>query len=474
MRTALPARIEPGQALPRLAAFVAGVPAEAHPQAALVRGRLAMLDTIGCMVQGAATDTARNTLAAVKPWGQGPAPVIGTQARLAAPFAALANGTAAHARDLDDYTLTANDHPSAVLLPALMAVAADQEFSLGDILDAYLIGLEVIFRVGRAVNMGHYTLGWHTTSTIDGIGAAAAVSRLLGLDADRTASAMALTISMGAGMNCQFGTSAKPLHAGLSAKAAVVAGSLAANGLTGNPSVLDGPGGFTRLMVPDGAADFAGALDGLGESWGIETDGLGAKVYPSCGYTHRSIDTALALRAEIGAAAIPAIASVRVSLPDFHLAILPYGLPATPDQALFSTAWCVATALSKGRATPDDFEEAALADTATRALCDRITVTGRRPERPAINVDPDDPDTVEITLSDGSVLRRRCARWTGMPGADLTPERFVAKYEDCIAGAGERDTPRALPERLLNDPLTTPAGPLLTDPTGPPQPVAAQ
>ena len=81
----------------------------------------------------------------------------------------LALGAAAHAYDLDDYTLIANDHPSAVLVPALISAASAQsnDYSGMDLLDAYLVGLEVIFCLGEAVNMDHYKLGWHTTSTLD-------------------------------------------------------------------------------------------------------------------------------------------------------------------------------------------------------------------------------------------------------------------------------------------------------------------
>jgi 2-methylcitrate dehydratase PrpD len=477
MPTALPAHTDPAGAIRRLAGFVAGHPVGAHPDAALARARLAFLDTLGCAIQGATTDTARRTREALAAWGPGPAPVIGGGAvGMAPPWAALANGTAAHARDLDDYTLTANDHPSAVLVPAVLAAAAGRRCSLGDALDAYLVGLEVIFRIGRAVNMGHYNLGWHTTSTIDGLGATVAVARLSGLDAERTACALALAVSMGAGMNSQFGTSAKPLHAGLSAKTGVVAATLAGAGLTANPDVLDGPVSFASLMVPPGAADFERALEGLGESWGIETDGLGAKVYPSCGYTHRSVDAAIALHAALPPADRARIAAVRVSIPDFHLAILPYATPRTPDEALFSTAWCVATALLKGRNRLEDFEADALADPAVRALCDRVTVTGRRPRRPEINVDPDEPDTVEVTLTDDRVLGRACPRWTGMPGADLGPAQFLDKFHACLAaaGPGRSEAFATLPARLLDDGPDTPIAPLLANLAGTPPAVAAQ
>jgi len=449
----LPARSDPQGAIARIAAFVASVPSDAHSAAALERARLALLDTIGCAIQGATTENARRTCEAIVSWGSGPAPVLGTGLKVPPPWAALANGVAAHAKDLDDYTLVANDHASAVLVPAILAVGADCPCTYGDILDAYLTGLEVIFRVGKAVNMGHYKLGWHTTSTIDGLGAAAAVARLKGLDSDRVASALSLTVSMGAGMTSQFGTSAKPLHAGLSAKAGVLAATLAECGLTGNPTVLDGPVSFASLMVPEGEADFEAALSNLGQTWGIETYGLGAKVYPSCGYTHRSVDAALALHGSMSSDDRANIQSVRVSIPDFHLAILPYDIPNHPDEALFSTAWCVATALLKGHNRLEDFSANALSDPELRGLTQRVAVHGRRTKRPEINVDPDDPDTVEVTLSDGRILTQSCAVWTGMPGADLDKARFVEKFRACVDAAypGTNGELAVIPQRILED-----------------------
>lgn len=464
MRTVLPARSEPCAAIPRLATFVAGVPRAAHSAPAWRRAQLALLDTIGCALQGAGTDVGRMAQRSVAALGSGEAVVIGSKTHAAPAFAALANGTAAHAKDLDDYTLVANDHPSAVLVPAVLAAATGRPATMGDLIDAYLVGLEVIFRLGAAVNMGHYNLGWHTTSTLDSLGATAAVARLWQLDPAQCEAALALTVSMGSGMVSQFGTSAKPLHAGLSAKAGVVAATLAQNGATANPAVLDGPVSLASLMVPAGAANFDAALKGLGETWGIDSFGLGAKVYPSCGYTHRSVDAAIGLHHDLSITRAEDVAEAAVSLPDFHLAILPFTVPDTPEQALFSTAWCVATALVKGRNSLDDFTASALEDPALRALAGRISVTGRAPVRPTINLDPDDPDTVQVTLTSGETATRSRAIWTGAPGEDLSEAAFCAKFDACLHAAGADVAARAghLKHLILDASQDTPVAAVLS------------
>jgi len=354
------------------------------------------------------------------------------------PWAALVGGAAAHAYDLDDYTLVANDHPSAVMVPALLsqAITLQKDVTGADLLEAYLIGLEVIFRAGEAVNMGHYTTGWHTTSTLDSLGATAAVARLIGMDPVQTAAALSLTTSLGSGFVSQFGTMAKPLHAGISAKAGIVSCALARSGVTASEHVLDGPVSIASIMTPPDALGFDAALDGLGEIWGLDRFGLGAKLYPSCGYTHRAIDGALEVRHRLGAPSPEEIAAVELSLPDFHLAILPYGVPENTNEALFSAPWCAAVALATGACRSADFTPEALARPDIRALAARTTAKARAPLNPAINLDPNDPDSVVVTLTNGHRETADVELWTGAHGRDLGPAQLLAKYRDNCRSAG--------------------------------------
>ena len=121
---------------------------------------------------------------------------------LTAPAAALANGVAAHAWDLDDWEEPGNTHPTAVILPALLAAAEHDAGRPGNwcarqtqMLTAYAIGTEVIMRLGEAISMSHYARGFHSTATLGAIGAAAAVARLLGLDPEKAGHALGLSVS---------------------------------------------------------------------------------------------------------------------------------------------------------------------------------------------------------------------------------------------------------------------------------------
>jgi 2-methylcitrate dehydratase PrpD len=427
----------------RLGGFIASAPHDQAPQAQ-ERARTAFLDTIGCMLLGAPSAPARIARAAMAAWGQGDAVVVGTGQTAPAPWAALANGTAAHAYDLDDYEDPGNTHPSAVLVSALLALAAERETGGAELLDAYIVGLEAIMRLGEAVNYSHYDLGWHSTRTLGTIGAAAAAARLMRLDAGRAAHAVSLATSMGGGYTSQFGTTAKPLHAGLAAQGGLMAASLAAAGATSGAGALDGPVSLASLMAAPGEARFD-SLDRLGAPWGIEQHGLSIKIHSSCGYTHRAIDGALRLRAQ-NRIEPGEIAAIRIGLVEAHRAILPFDAARTPAEALFSVPHTVALALVRGAVTPADFTDAAVADPAIRALAAKVTVETRKPRAPGINMDPDDPDPVEITLTGGSVLTTAVAASKGTPSDPLSPEEVLAKFRRCAAVSVAADRAEAIAE----------------------------
>ena len=279
-------------AIETLAAFVASAP-RSYRDTAIRRATESILDVIGCMLLGADHPDTQRALRSVQAWGAGDACVVGMSQRLAPPWAALVNGVSAHTFDLDDWDELANSHPSAVLVPALLGACAETPCPGVDLLDAYLVGVEVVARVGDAVNMHHYNLGWHSTATLGGLAAAAACARLKGLDAERAANALSLSTSMSTGYISQFGTSGKPLHAGLAAKAGLLACALADNGATGQRDALDGEVSFSSLLVPDAETRFDTALGKLGDPWYMDERGLVLKIYPACGYNHRAIDGAL-------------------------------------------------------------------------------------------------------------------------------------------------------------------------------------
>ena len=134
-------------------------------------GRPLIADCFGCMLAGATGEAAtliRTVQAGLSP---GKVPLYGTDIGLTAPAAALANGVAAHVWDLDDWEEPGNTHPTAVILPALLAAAAAEHeegrpVTGGQMLTAYAVGIEIIMRLGEAISMSHYARGFHSTATL--------------------------------------------------------------------------------------------------------------------------------------------------------------------------------------------------------------------------------------------------------------------------------------------------------------------
>ncbi len=390
--------------------------------------RLALIDTLGCIFIGAKEAVTQHTLKTVSVWGEGNVPVFGTTNSLPPPWAAVVNGVAAHCLDLDDWEIPGNSHPSAVIFPALLAVVHQQQNSGAELVQAYVAGFEVIARLGEAMNFEHYDKGWHTTSTLAAIGAAAAVSNLLKLDTEKTATAMSLSVSMAAGLTRQFGSSAKPLHAGLAAKAGLMAASFAANGLTGQADVIEGERGYNQLTADVDELRFDRALESLGERLALKQHGLVVKAYPACGYTHRLVDCALDIHQQFKGE-LPEIKRITASLPDFHAAILPFLKPKDRRQALFSAPYCCAVALTKGRLTLADFEPNELNNPAINALIAITELDIKKPINPKLNYDPDQPDWLEVEDINGNVVRSECAYPLGAPQNPMTAKQIYQKFE---------------------------------------------
>src|SRR5581483_9824249 len=164
-------------AISPLATFVVS---SSVPAAALLPARNAFIDTIGVTLAGAVEPASRIVQKLVELEGCVPrSSVLGTQLRTSVSWAALANGTAAHALDFDDMCFVSLAHPSAPLVTAAMVMSEELGASGKAMLEAYVLGFEVEAVLGRVMNPKHYQQGWHCTSTLGSIGAAAACARLL-------------------------------------------------------------------------------------------------------------------------------------------------------------------------------------------------------------------------------------------------------------------------------------------------------
>ena len=352
-----------------VAAWVAHLRYDDLPQRTREVARCAILDTVGCGFYGFSTPWANMLLAWARAGGnKAEATIWGEPApSLRAADAALVNGTASHAFELDDYH-NAKLHPGAVVVPAAIAVAEKLNARGERLVTAIAAGYEVMIRSSLALNPSAARLrGWHLTGVCGPFGAAAACASLLGLTEEQTAWALGLAGTQGAGLwafNAD-GTMSKRLHAGKAAHSGVFAAELAALGFTGPTQIYEFEDGGVLKAFSD-ASDPAPLTQDLGRVYHLDATAI--KPYSCCGSTHSYVDAALALRRKLGA---PWDAGRRVRVGLAKVVDVQCGFdyaPSTVLNAQMSLRYVVAAALMEGQVLPPQFTEAKLADPALTAL----------------------------------------------------------------------------------------------------------
>jgi len=348
----------------RFAGFAEGYRGQPLAPQVLHHAKRAVIDWHAALVPGSGVPPA--TLlerALAEEIGRGEARLaLGKRASVRA--AALVNGAAAHALEVDDIFREGIYHPGAPTIAAALAVAQSLRASGEQFLRAVVVGYEISTRIAAAMGRAHYRY-WHNTGTIGSFGAASAAAELLGLDGKRFAHALATVATFSAGLQQAFraDSMSKPMHAGRAAEAGVTAALAAAEGVTGSLDIMEGEAGFGRAMGE--GPDWERVLATLGENFHITQ--MTFKNHACCGHAFAAIDGALALKARMGVAAAE-IARVRVGGYRATLEVAGIADPATAAEARFSTPYLVATALTHGSVRLAAFEPARLEDPATKAL----------------------------------------------------------------------------------------------------------
>ena len=395
----------------------------------------AIADTVACMVSGATDAAAEGVRTTVHSWpAVGPsATIVGSGCRAPAPFAAFANGTAAHAQDFDDNFLAALTHASAVLVPALLALGEETGASGTEIIDSYLVGLECHAAIGRGVNRSHYLKGFHATATVGCIGTAAACARLLKLDGSRMVHAMSLGTSMAAGLRGQFGSHAKPFQAGMAAQNGLLAACFARDGVEGRAEVLDNEYGFLKLFGGDAPPGWNFETFPLGDPHVIEAVGLAPKVHPCCGSTHKSLDNLLDLKAQHGFQTED-VESMHTYVNSSNVRNLCFDNPKNEMEARFSMQYCMAVALKTGCLSLQDFTPEAVHWPEIRALIPLTTMDSTPPEA-ELNPVGDYAHELSVALKSGVVLKTTRTTSKGTIGDPLTDAERRRKFDDCCVPA---------------------------------------
>jgi 2-methylcitrate dehydratase PrpD len=420
--------------LEQLAAYVARESFEKLPEATVSAARRAMLDTLGVTIAGSIEITAvrvRDMIAHRR--GGGEATIIGTAARAPVEDAAFANGTAAHALDYDDLQSSLNGHPSAPILAAALAVAERERASGAALITAFVVGVEVEAKLGRALNPIHYEVGWHATSTLGVFGAAAAAGKLLGLSEEALTRALGIAASMSSGIKANFGTDCKPMHVGHAARCGVEAALLATAGFTSNPRALEHSGGIGSTHGGGAKPQWDLVTAGLGAPHELVEPGIGVKRFPSCASTHQGLDATLALMAEhrITASDVQGVECAVWYMAPHQLI---YDRADTGLQGKFSMNYCVSAALLDGTVGFASFDDARVRRADVQTMMPKVRMVVH-PDQTTRDCLPTKFTDVTIMLNDGRKLQRRVSTAKGQPQNPLTDAELEVKFRDCAARA---------------------------------------
>jgi len=392
-----------------------------------------VLDYLASAIVGSTTTVAgavRDVVAEMYPGEH--ASVIGG-GRASAAGAALANGTAAHALDIDDGYTPGSVHPSAPTLPAVLAVAERTGSTAKTVLRAITTAVEVTCRIARSAHPATREAGFHNTALAGVFGAAAGVSMVLGLDRPTIASALGVAGSHSGGLFEFLGNGAevKRLHAGKAARDGLLCAYLARGEVSGPATVLEGTNGYFHAFARDAWRPDA-LLDGLGTEWALRDTYV--KVYPCCRHLHGAIDALLDLRAEHDLDA-STVTGVRVETYSVAAAHSHTRFTSHID-AQMSLPYAVAVSLLDGQVGMTQFDRDHRASPAVAELAARVEVVAgaefdaRYPrERPA---------RVTVTRAGAPELCREVGQPRGEPGKPLDDKELTAKFRllaDPVIGA---------------------------------------
>ncbi|HKC18641.1 MAG TPA: MmgE/PrpD family protein, partial [Candidatus Dormibacteraeota bacterium] len=382
------------------------------------------------------------------------ASVLGTGLRAPARFAAFANGDAIHADDYDDTQLASSPdrvyglltHPTAPVLPPVLAIAQRMKLDGAAVLAAYLVGVEVATKVCEAIDPRHYDAGFHSTGTAGTVGAGAAAARALGLSASQTAIALAISASEAAGLRENFGSMTKPFHAGHAADSGVLAAQLAQRGFSAAPNILEAKRGF--FSAAGGGYD-ARAIDGrLGNPWTFEQPGISIKPHPSGSLTHPGMGAFLSLILEEDLKP-DQVKRIVVGTNRHMPNALIHHDPHNELQAKFSMEFCLAILLLERKARLAQFTDEVVNRPDVKEMIRRVDF-GVDPEAEAAGYN-NMTTRIMVELNDGRKLTTSAAFGKGSPQNPMSDDELIDKFLDCLDWAGiDRAGGKELAHRVLN------------------------
>ncbi|MFC3104747.1 MmgE/PrpD family protein [Salinisphaera aquimarina] len=406
------------------------------PDAIVERSKYLILDAIGIAHASGTHDFAHKAMATLADFGSGDHRLIGSDQTATMRDAMLLNGILVHGLDFDDTHTAGVIHATASSFPCVLALGEKCGSSAREMLEAYVLAMEVSTRLGAVAKGGFHAAGFHPTGVIGIFGCSVAACRLLGLSVEQTQMAQGIALSMASG-SLEFledGAWTKRMHPGWAAGAAVTAAIMAKNGYIGPRAAYEGRYGlYASYLGPQNEnSEHALATRGLGTTWEIE--GVAVKPLPACHFTHAAADAAAEIQRRDNPS-IDAIEKVRVKVPAGVVNVVcePVASKKKPKnsyEAQFSIPYAVATGLLTGDFQLKDLEPEALGDSRRLNLASLVEYE----QDPEADFPRFYSGEVCVHLKDGSTLSHREHINRGNKERPLSNADVEAKYRKNMAG----------------------------------------
>jgi 2-methylcitrate dehydratase PrpD len=402
-----------------LARFICEATPQSFPPQARREGSRALLNWFGCVFGGCRADLLDRAFAvADRLSGPREASVLGRGRRVDIANAAFLNCYSSSLNAFDDTHLVSIAHPTGPVAAAILAIAEHLPVSGANFLNALLLGIEIECRMGCVLMEppGDCSVAWTMTGLVGGIGAAAAVGKLLGLTEGQMTSALGIAATQAGGFRENLATMARDLPMAQAARSGLIAALLAAEDFIASEHALDGPKGFAHVFAE--TPNLVAATRDLGQRFELMNNAY--KPYP-CGIViHPALDACMDL---VRGHAFEPQEIDRVKLRVHPDAVIVTGLRAPHDgtSAQVSLYHWVAAALARRRAGLEETNDAAARDPIIKQVRDKIEVEiddsfGR------------DGASVELRLTDGRVLNARVDHCRGSLARPLLDQELEEKF----------------------------------------------
>lgn len=422
-----------------LAEFVVNHPSKGWTDEVEHEAHRTLINWLGCAIGASHHESTENALHAFMELEPAPQSTIpGRKEKVDMATAAVLMGISSHAYDFDDTHLRTIIHPAGPIASALLPLAQKTKASGRQLIDALVIGIDVFCRIGNMIYPQHYDRGWHITGTAGGIGAAAAASRLLNLDLEKTTMALGIAASQPVGLREQFGTMTKPLHPGAAARVGLTAALLAKHGFTASNRAIEAARGFAQVISDK--VDWEEITTGLGDQFEISINTY--KPF-ACGIViHPSIDACIQLSEKYNLQAED-IESITLQVHSLVLELTGKKEPKDGLEAKFSVYHSAAAGFIYGKAGEDEYADHIVTEPRLIELRRRITAT----------VDPEIKEQevkATVICKDGTRYQMHIPHAIGSLENPLTDAMLDKKFDSLVIPVLGKDKCELLKKEVKN------------------------